>query len=263
MRLATLVVSLVALAFFPGWSFAQTTLPVFEPQRDGGQPQKVTFEDAKKSADFRHGALLRVTLNDDSKVEGTLVRVDRKTTRIFLRTEPGAAPKGISQKEIKKVEKAVRAGKSVVAPEIQQMAIRNGAARSVRYFGGSSLSPDEKRGLSELEDAENEFVRLDQLHGLRNEIVDTEVAIQAERWMSHHLINGLLHQQLWSGFWVLPLAPSFHHVLIQHDQPELAKIVAALPPYDAWTKARDNVRDLRSRAVIEDGRIVAVIVAEK
>ncbi|MBI3409077.1 MAG: hypothetical protein HY040_12075 [Planctomycetes bacterium] len=269
MRFSTLVVALVALAFSPGWSLAQIALPVFDPQKDGGQPQKMTFEDAKKSADFRHGALLRVTLNDDSKVEGTLVRVDRKATRIYLRTEPGAAPRAIAQKEIKKVEKATRdsirpAGmrEDAVTPEIHQIAVFSGASRSVRYFG-PNLSPEELRSLQELEDAENEFARLDQLHMNRSQLVDNEVAIQGERLTSHHLINDLLRQQVWSGFWVLPLAPSYHQVVIQHDQPELAKLVAALPSFEAWTKARDNARSLRSHAVVEDGRIVAMVVAEK
>src|SRR5262245_61237598 len=255
MRLATLAVSLLALASLPSLSFAQGTLPVFDPQ--DSQAQKLTYEEAKKAADFRHGALLRVTLNDDSKVEGTLVRVDRKATRIYVRTEPGAAPKAISQKEIKSVEKAVRDGENVVAPEIRQVDIYSGPARSVHYSVGSALTAAERKALQELEDAENEFARLDVLHARRGDVVDTEMSIQNERLTSHHLINELLRHQVNSEFWVLPLAPSFHHVLIQHDQPELAKMMVALPPFEAWAKARDSVRDLRSRAVMEDGRVVA------
>ena len=269
MRRSTLVVSLFALAMSPGWSLAQITLPVFDPQQDGGKTQKMTFEDAKKSSDFRHGALLRVTLNDDSKVEGTLVRVDRKATRLYIRTEPGALPRAISQKEIKKVEKATREGirpagtrEDAVTAEIQQVTIRNGASQSVHYFA-SNLSPEERRSLQELEDAENEFARIDRLHAHQNAIVDTEAAIQNERLTSHHLINDLLRQQVMSGFWVQPPSPTWHHLFVQHDQPELAKLAAAMPPFDVWSKSREQVRSLRNNAVYEDGRLVAVVVDEK
>lgn len=263
MRLSPIVLALLVFTLSPGWILAQAVLPVFDSQEEGGQAQKATFQDAKKAGDFRHGTHLRVTLNDDSKVEGTLVRVDRKAARIFVRTEPGAAPKAISQKEIKSVEKAVRDGQNVVTPEIRQVDVYSGPARSVRYSAGASLTAEERRGLQELEDAENEFGRLDALHARRGDVIDTEMAIQSERFTTNHLINELLRHQVNSEFWVLPLAPSFHHVLIQHDQPELAKMVAALPPFEAWSKARDNVRDLRSRIVVEDGQVVAVIVAEK
>jgi len=69
---------------------AQIKLPIFNEGSDN--VKNVVFADAGEARDFQHGRLVRVTLKGEA-VRGTLVRVDGKSGRIFVRTQPGSPPR--------------------------------------------------------------------------------------------------------------------------------------------------------------------------
>jgi hypothetical protein len=264
MRAAFLPSSLILLAALNP-ARAQIKLPVFDPDAPAADVRNVAFEPAKERADFRHGAFLQVTLNDGAKIRGTLVRVDGKAGKLFVRSAPGTTPRAIEQKDIKSVEKGVRAGKEgirpagfqgeIVEPEIQRIVIYNGLQPRVRY-SQQTLSPSERAWLRDMEEAENELGRLEASSQFSADTTDTILRIQHERLRSHALVNALLLQQLTSAPWYEPAFNSQHILSLQPDQPELLKI--APPPPEVLSKARDHLKTLQARAVYENDRIVAV-----
>src|SRR5262249_29566965 len=151
----------------------------------------VSFEEATEVGDFKHGQILMVTLNNDKKLVGTLVRVDKKNTRIFLRTDPGTLPVAIASKDVKRVDKALRKNdikpakggesenESIVQPEISSIIVYNGPYRSVTYIS-QVLSPGEKALLADLEAAERDVARLEQLLDMKTKFLEEEFALQGE-----------------------------------------------------------------------------------
>ncbi len=270
MRVALLTSPLLVLLVALPPASAQIKLPVFDPDAPAADVRNVAFEPAKERGDFRHGALLQITLNDGSKVRGTLVRADNKSKKLYVRTEPGAAPRGIAQQEIKSVEKGVRAPKDgvrpagfqgeVVEPEINRIVIYNGLQQQVRY-SQQALSPGERSVLRELEEAENELNRLEASSQAYAETSEAEIGILRERYRSHALINAMLVHQLTNIPWYEPAYKSHHFLWLRDDQPELLK-AAAPPPPEALSKARDHLKTLQARAVYENDRIVAVALEQ-
>jgi hypothetical protein len=280
------VMALAVAVAGPNSLFAQIRLPVFDPDAEEGRLKGVAFEPAKEVADFKHGTLLAVTLKDGSKAVGTFVRSDAKTKRIFLRTRAQAPPVAYAEADLKLVEKGVRkpaggiipigdpgARQNVVEPEITKQTIHNGARRSVRIFS-SVVSPGERDILDSIERAENDLLALEAQEGQRFEAIDTEIALQAARLGTQRLINGtlgqnLLHQQLdlerSVAEPILLLAPSRLAPLgFPLVMPPRTNLTANLPEVDRerLSKARDNLRVVLNRSVFEEGRIVAVVLAE-
>jgi hypothetical protein len=274
---------------------AQIKLPVFDPEKDTPGTKEVVFKPATEARDFRHGSVLLITMNDKAakKVRGTLVRVDRKEHRLYVRTEPGAAPIAIDEKDVKKVEKATYAirpvGTSddlVVQPEISKIVVYNGNVMSISYVG-STLSPGEKAYLNGLEEAENQVMRLQTVASVRNSVLENEAIIQYERRKSSQIINNLLLRQLWNmgnyahtdvnGIPQIPLGygnPAYAGVLgvsssswntlnISHDQQDLLKVTMPTAQDALELKtARENLANMQARILYDEGNITAVVLKE-
>ena len=224
------------------------------------------------AADLRHGNLVLVTLNDGTKIRGTLVRVDRKTGKWFVRTSAGERPQAILQKDVKKIERDAKEGgtstgirpagyqETTGQPEIHTMVVYNGSIKTMHYFG-VPLSPGERERLKALEDAENEVVRLENQHRQQAQLLQTEVAIQAERQKSHELMNLLLLQQVQSALTFDP-SRSHHLFYLKGGQEDLVKLVASPTADGSMAKARENLRAAQTRAVYEDGHVIAVVLED-
>lgn len=204
MRWYSLGTFVVALGLLSQPIQAQIKLPVFDPDRELQGSKEVTYKPATEARDFRHGAMMALTMTNDTRMNGTLVRVDRKNHRLFIRTEAGAVPVAVNEKDIKKVEKATYAIRPVgsaddlvIQPEIQKVVIYNGSVPSVSYIG-SSLSPSEQTYLRGLEEAENEMMRLQGVMNSKTSVLSTEVAVQAERRRYAELVNLMLQKQNWN-----------------------------------------------------------------
>ncbi len=265
--------STVALLGF-GWLFwllpavvqAQIKLLPWDPE-----PPKfegVVFVPPEKVAEYKHGSLISVTLkNEEAKITGTLVRVDKKARRLFVRTEPGTPPKAIDDKDIKDIRIGVKeirpAGgqkPNVYQPEIHKLTIRNGIRTSVAYYA-TTVSPGELTLIEEIEKVENEVARLEHFYERNVAALEGEMAIQGERNKSHELINHLLQQQILDVFSLGRSTNTFNWLNVQHEQGNLLQFFLAMPP-NALTKARENLRTALNRAVYEEGRIVAVVLEE-
>src|ERR1043165_1472266 len=203
MKPSMLLVVLVSLATFPMGTQGQIKLPVYPENKENAQ--NVIFEEATKHGDFRHGSLVRITLNNASStsITGTLVRVDPKHGQLYVRTAPGRLPRAFSESEIKRVDKGVIQHVSskdrVLTPEIQTLVIYNGPNRVVTY-SGPTLSSDEQARLQDLERAENEMTRLEYLRRLENQTLAANAAIVSGEQRTQELINDLLHWLPGSGF---------------------------------------------------------------
>lgn len=274
---------------------AQIKLPVFDPDAESKGTKEIVYKEANGLRDFRHGTVLLVTRSNDSKVHGTLVRVDRANKRLYVRTEPGTMPVAIDQKDIKKVEKATyairpvgSADENVVQPEISRIVIYNGNVATVNYVG-STLSSGEKSYLQNLEEMENDVNRMQNTVAMKAGVIDKELAIQHERTRSSEIINEMLQRQMWSlGNLQAPLywpdrffrpqtfgtvpqyagllgesASSWNVLNISHDQKDLLKLMMPLPEETAsLRKARETLAAAQARLAYEDGRVIAVVSKE-
>lgn len=278
---------------------AQIKLPVFDPNLDTPGTKEVVFKPATQARDFRHGAMLSLTMNGkETKMAGTLVRVDRKTRRLYVRTEPGAMPVAVEEKDIKQVDKGVyairpagTADDQVMQPEIQKVVVYNGTVASVTYTA-ASLSPGERTYLQGLQDAENELMRMQGRADAKVRIFDTELAIQAERKRSSEIINKMISLQQWNlgrttlpttwgnyvAPFVMPNSPfgfggsagilgltssSSNAITVSSDQQDLLKV--AMPTMQDTmdiSTARETLAAAQARMVYEDGRLVAVVLKE-
>ncbi len=253
---------------------AQIKLAVFDPSGDPSSGLKgVAFQPAKEAADFTHGTLLALTLNDGKRVIGTMVRSDPKTKRIFVRTKPGVVPGAYAETDLKHVEKATRpvsaegitpagtATETVVQPEIIKQIIFNGPRRSVRIFS-VVVSPGERELLNLIESAENDLLTLEDQAGLRIDAIDTELALQGERLRTQTLINSSMRTNLdakdrWyilRGTWDL----IFHIPLVIPPRTHLS---ATLPEIDRekLKTAREALKLALQGTVFENGQLVAVV----
>jgi len=214
---------LLALAWLTaGPALGQIKLPIYDPDDTQGPVKGVTFSPATERTDFKHGTLLRVTLKDNRVVRGTLVRADKKTDRLYIRTEPGMLPTAVSINDIKadgdqaKVEKGlVEVAKKpepgstikpvgftrerVVQPEIFTTTVEQGPFRS-SYYTSTVLSPQEKSALTELSQAEREVARLEVQGMIRAQETANENAMMTERLRTQELLNLGLAQQLYYSF---------------------------------------------------------------
>ena len=293
MRPTLLAASLVLFASIPGWVHAQVKLAIFD--EDKSALQNVVFQEASARADYQHGRVLRITLNGDKQIKGVLVRTDRKNNRIFVRTEPGSPPRAIPVADIKAVEKGVirqvNYTGDVTLPEIQRLVIQNGGRRTVTY-NAPTLSPGEITRLNELEIAENELTRLEDLqHGqlrLEERVLAAEVAVLDEQRRTHELVNQMLWRQL---------APSAYSIYLPVDSVYMGTtqyypgqamfampwmtnplLTAAMPmpvvrpaqsvttrvivAPEAITSARRTVLAAQSHVIFENRELVAVIIDE-
>jgi hypothetical protein len=283
MRCCILLTVLCFLAAAPSALHAQIKNAIFDENKD--QLKNVTYKEATTGSDFRHGKLMKVTMNDNSTVTGTLVRVDRTNDRLYVRTAPGAMPKAIALNDIKRVDKAVIKQVNFEGdasyPEIQQTVIYNGLRKSVSYVA-PSLSPSETARLNELAAAENEVARLEYATRQEDVLRDADFDLQLEQRRTQEILNHLLWRQfevggyftvprfdpLYGGYnptsaaFPWPVAPAIGpYAPIATTQ---AVVVNRTPiSYETVAKARQNLVALQSRAIVENGQVIAVIAEDK
>jgi hypothetical protein len=247
----------------------------FDPDASKGAAPGVSYQPAKP-ADFKHGARLQLTLKNDTKVTGTLVRLDRKNQSYVLRTAPGTAPVAYPHNEVKNVERivireAVDAGSQ---PEIVRQVIINGNRRTVSYYS-EVVSPGEREALEQMAKAENELIALEEREDLREAAVNAERAMQAELLQTQREINFAL--QLVNRIQPVYLVENHQEYPIVLHNPHRETIVhfrglspreinwSEGPPAvssEALSKAREAVRVSSNRAIYEDGRLIAVVYNE-
>jgi hypothetical protein len=276
---------------------AQIKAPIFEP----GETKAPVVKEAKFAGDFKHGNRLVITRKDDTKVVGTLVRVDRKGKRLFLRTEPGEPPVAVPNDEVKMAEKIMvraavggaEAEKTDNQPEIHIMVIRDGTESRVHYFA-PTVSPGEKSSLAQLEAAENEMARLQNLAGLNAQYVTEERALQARRRQAQEAyyqaqqvlyINAVTpwfqpYAEGYAGYYPYyplggyagysSLGSSYGTASINPPdagnegvfKANFGVTLAKSASPEAIAKARENLAQAQRNAVYEDGHIVAVAYEE-
>jgi hypothetical protein len=261
----------------------------FDPNVASGAPQGVAFAPTTSMADYKHGTLVRLTPNNGEQVTCTLVRLDPKTKRYFVRTRPGSPPVAYAESDLKdkKVEKAIRKGgirpaadgpDNVVTPEITEQVIYNGSQRTVHYVS-TVISPGEREALEQIEKAQSELQLLEERADVRNRAVDTEIGLQASRLETQVLINRTMRMAIAQGdvinfpFQVQDFQnyPSIDLVARREGAvqfplmiPQWKLITESVPAVtsESMAKARENVRVAMNRGIYEDGRLVAVLVEE-
>jgi len=253
---------------------AQTKQPVAE-----APAPKLVYEQAAQPQDLKHGTLIALTLDDESatKLTGTLVRWDNAKKRLFVRSEAQVAPKAVEVQRIKRFEiaatkrtasadgiqlAAFREAAIRVQPEIHRMAIYQGAAPEVHYFA-PRLSEGEQTRLTELEEAENELARLEAVQVENAVAREANARWRAERMRTLQLLNSLLFQQVETPYPPYPYPPyprwlSGAVVQLQIDEPPPPPMEKAVNP-EVLARARAKVREVQSRAVYEEGRLIAVV----
>jgi hypothetical protein len=269
---------------------AQIKGGLFEP--DESNPPMV--KEASHADDFKHGNRLVITRKDGSRVAGTLVRVDRKGKRLFLRTEPGEPPVAVQNDDVKKAEKIMvrpagggsQAEKTDNQPEIHRMIIRQGTDFSVHYFA-PNVSHGERTSLAQLEAAENELSNLQALSSLNGEYVQNERALQVRRRQVQetYLLAQDAMYRLAVASWVPPYLvnyPGYYFGMGGYNgaglgstsisppetgnegalQTTFATTLAKGASSEAIARARENLAVAQRNAVYEDGRIVAVVYEE-
>ena len=287
-RLLSLALGLtIAVGGFAGSLQAQIKLPVFDPNLvDTPQAIKgVAFQPANEVSDFRHGTLMSLTLKNDTKVTGTLVRVDRKNKRIFLRTQPGAAPVAYAETDLKNVDKgiykdpggirpAADASPNVIQPEITRQVIVNGNQRTVTYYS-NVVSPGEREALEQMAKAENDLILLEGAVDQRQMAIQRELAMKDEMLktqkninMALELINSIQPLYISEDEQSYPLVMLNPHKTVLAYLPPVVpsgvNIIESIPTVnpEAVTKAREAVRISMNRGIYEDGRIIAVVLDE-
>jgi len=191
------------IVFLPALLFGIVALPGIISAQEGKKPERVGtgFQPANMTQDLQHGRLLEITMKgNQNKIKGTLVRVDPNGERLYVRTQPGAAPQAIVAKDIDKIEKGVKFGLSkdnvklvgsesdVIDPEIQTYEIINGTRRTVNYVA-PTLSSGEKSMLQNLESAQNELAQLQFLQDRQQLVMDNAIAMQSEQRRTLELQN--------------------------------------------------------------------------
>jgi hypothetical protein len=261
----------------------------FDPNVTTGAPQGVAFVPTRAMADYKHGTLVRLTLNNGDQVTGTLVRLDPKTKRYYIRTRPGSPPVAYAESDLKdkRVEKAIRKGgirpaadgpDNVVTPEITEQVIYNGSQRTV-YYVSTVISPGERDVLEQMQKAQSDLLLLEERADVRNRAVDTEVGLQAARLETQVLINRTMRMaiaqgdvinypfqvQNWQTYPGLDLAArregSTQFPLMIPPRHNITESVPAVSS-ESLAKAREAVRVAMNRGIYEDGRLVAVLVEE-
>src|SRR6267142_2324713 len=208
--LSVVLAPVLALAMLGGIGRAQEKfIGPFDPNAASGAPQGVAFVPAAAMTDYKHGTLVRLTLNNGDQVTGTLVRLDPKTKRYFIRTRSGSPPVAYAESDLKdkRMEKAIRKGgirpaadapDNVVTPEITEQVIYNGSQRTVRYVS-TVISPGERDILEQMQKAQSDLLLLEERADVRNRAVDTEIGLQAARLETQVLINRTMRMAIAQG----------------------------------------------------------------
>jgi hypothetical protein len=138
--------------------------------QDGGQKTNQKQADPGVRPAFgeggaRPGEYVAVTRKDGQKMIGTLVWIDEKNNRLYLRPQPGQTPIAIARDDVNTVavqprDNGIRTASTAYTTgyEIHSLEIFNGPNRSFHYFD-RTLSPDERARLAEIEKAADDVVR--------------------------------------------------------------------------------------------------------
>jgi hypothetical protein len=325
----------VAVTVASGSARAQVKFADFRPGPEGPS-QTVTFQDAKESADLKHGTLVSLKLNNDTTVIGHVVRFDAKANRLVVRAKPGEAPVAYAEDEIKQLKKAVRpvnpvmkAGftseawrpipfsngleenasgvirikprrgtavnpavlqgqadnkikpaidepnnrvQNVVEPEIITQSIYNGSQRSVVYIS-RVLSPAERDVLEKVQRAQNDLLGLAYYMEQRDLAITKDALLQNEQRRTQTLLNDTISNENSVNYPYPPATIATAGVLtllnlkgvilgLPQVIPPVAGALERLPAPDpqVLSKAREEWLRLQNQLVMEDGRLVAVIV---
>lgn len=271
-----------ALWLLPSRALAQIKLPFYDPEEDSVRHREVVFEQATRLSDYRHGNLLQVIMGDGTKIEGTLVRVDAEREMLYIRRLPGTKPISIDLKKAKTVAKGLRQEKgskngiapigfgkeTINNPEIQRIEITHGPTKTIHYLA-PNLSPAERMRLVEMANAENNLMRAEE-QGLYTAIIrQEEVNIRREQRNQQELLTQLLYRSLIApavltthyGYGQVPTDYALAMTLARPtDNGMLKTIQTETPTY--LKQAQLTYTQLRTRAVYEDNRIVAVVAEE-
>jgi hypothetical protein len=282
-------VALIGTLVAPLPGAAQVKAPIFEPE----QTKALSLKEAKAAGDFKHGNRLVITRKDDAQMTGTLVRVDRKGKRLFLRTRPGEPPLAVANADVKKAEVVMipAAGgpeQPDNQPEIHCMDIRQGTVTLVHYFA-PALSPGERTSLTLLEAAENEMAPAKAQAGLMAQYMQNEQA--QERWRriaqeTYYRAQTSLYCQAvtyngnlpsgggygfgYYGGGYFPIGAYYGPPLITPPdmgnegvfKSALAATLARGPRPEVIQKTSENLARAQRNAVYEDGQLVAVVYEE-
>jgi hypothetical protein len=227
----------------------------------------ISFREANEKSDLKNGTLITLKLRDGTQVSGHVVYLDAKANRLFVRSKPGETPVGYAEGDITKLGKGVRirtAGvENVVEPEIHKQTIYNGSLRSVTYFS-IGLSPREKETLERLQNAENALAALAYQKETHEGALSLESAAQVENLKTQRLLN----LTLWNENVLLlpsrmPIVGALGPTGTTTGGATLSPggLLEKYPPVDlqVWRKGVEEIQQLRSNFVYEDGQIVAVL----
>jgi hypothetical protein len=275
---------------------AQIKLAVFDPEQET-KIKGVAFEDAKKAVDLKHGDLLALTLKDNKRVVGRLVRVDKKAKRLYLRRAAGMPPIPYDENQIAKLERGVKQAKGkgnngIVAaadktnvvnePEIFTITEINGTLVTVRYFA-PELSPGEQTQLKDTEAAENNAARKQYMMAqLLDTIGDQAMTLRLTAARQNEMMNIYITEQSWlSSF--SPYLPSrffgggARDMLFSQSYAGTGGIMGGGSGVTSMatgmtslmaketalaadlTKANQALRTARSRGLYEGGELIAVL----
>jgi hypothetical protein len=230
---------------------------------------------------LKHGMRLVINLTDKTSVSGTVVWADNSADYLLLRTAPGAAPKKILGKNIADITRIRLTSDSGDAlpdePEIHQVSVTNGSQKTVRYFA-PALSPAERAKLTDMEAAENETARVENVLALTIQALREEVRVAREQTIALDRQNSLLRTQLYwlsggpyyGGYYpapyggYYPIASNGYTGATGGSAPSTRLLETAMTKEIALTKElaklQRNNGQLQSAGLFEDGRLVAVLV---
>lgn len=156
---------------------------------------KVAVEDET----LKHGMRLVVNLKDKNRVVGTLVYADEAGGYLMVRPRPGALPQKIMDKDIAGIDRIrlTNSAGDVVPdqPEIHQVSVINGSLAKVQFFA-PTISSSERARLADLEIAQNEMSRAEQMMTYLMLSLRDELQALREDLQFQDRRNKLLDQQL-------------------------------------------------------------------
>jgi hypothetical protein len=234
---------------------------------------------------LKHGMRLVINLTDKTSVRGTLVWADNSADYLLIRTTPGAAPKKILGKNIADITRIrlTSDSGSVIPddPEIHQVTVINGSQKSVRYFA-PALSPRERAKLAEMENAEDETARVENMLRMTIQALKEEVRAAREQTIAQERQNALLRTQLYwlsggpyyGGYYPAPYGGFYPYSYFGYNAgngntapPSTSLLETALTKEITLTKElaklQRNQEQLQSAGLYEDGRLVAVSLESK
>ena len=172
---------------------------------------------------------------------------------------------------------------NVIEPEIVKQVYYNGTQRTVVYIS-KVISPGEREILDQIEKAENDLMAMSHQRDQRDIAMNLELTLQEERLRNMSIINTTMLNEYYASYpypqltafplsAIVPFAVtdfatmaqqrSQKGILVQLSQavPPQVSPLDRVPPVDmqAYSKAREEyMRLIRTSAIFEDGRIVAV-----